>query len=248
MMKFTIKGAEKIGSTNIWLQQFIINKNVDEGFVVWAKEQTAGRGHGKNHWESKPGKNLTFSLLLRPVFIPPENQFLLTQIISLAIVDLIKEILPEEKITIKWPNDIYIGDKKVAGILIQNFIKGQIIDYSIVGIGLNVNQEHFFSDAPNPVSLIHSIHKPQDLADLLDGVLMHIKRIYEQSASVLFREAINKRYLSQLFRFQYPATYKEKGLQFQATILGIGEFGQLILQLENGEEKFYTFKEVEFVI
>ncbi len=247
-MDYTIRRLNSLDSTNKYLQDFLLQEKAEEGFIVWAKEQTAGRGHGKNHWESEPGKNLTFSLLLRPVYIPPENQFLLTQIISLAIVDLVKEILPEEKITIKWPNDIYIRDKKVAGILIQNFIKGQIIDYSIAGIGLNVNQEHFFSDAPNPVSLIHFIQNPLVLADLLDKLLTHIKRIYEQSASVLFREAINKRYLSQLFRFRHPAIFKEKGLQFQAAILGIGEFGQLILQLENGIEKKYSFKEVEFVI
>ncbi len=247
-MDFIIRQFEKLDSTNKSLQQILDKEKAIEGFVVCAKEQLAGRGHGKNHWESEAGKNLTFSVLLKPSFISTEKQFLLTQIVSLAIVDLIKEIIPEEKTTIKWPNDIYIGNRKVAGILIQNFIKGQNIDYSIVGIGLNVNQEHFLSDAPNPVSLIQLTNNALALDDLLGKLLMHIKTIYEQSASLIYRDEINNRYLSHLFRYRKPAVFKEKNLQFQATILGIGEFGQLILQLENGVEKQYAFKEVEFII
>ena len=247
-MDFIIRQFESIDSTNNYLQDFLLHEKVEEGFVIWAKEQTAGRGHGKNHWESKAEKNLTFSVLLKPAFIPPENQFLLTQIVSLAIIDLLEEILPKEKITIKWPNDIYIGDKKVAGILIQNFIKGEVIDYSIVGIGLNVNQQQFFSDAPNPVSLIQITSNLLVLDDLLDRLLIRIKNIYEQSVSKFLREEINKRYLSHLFRYNKQAVFKENNLRFKATILGIGKFGQLILQLENGKEKRYSFKEVEFVI
>ena len=247
-MDFIIHLLESIDSTNNLLQQLIVKEKVDEGFVVWAKEQTAGRGHGHNSWESEPDRNLTFSILLKPFFIPPENQFLITQIVSLAIVDSLKKILPEQEISIKWPNDIYIGDKKVAGILIQNFIKGQSIDYSIVGIGLNVNQEQFFSDAPNPVSMIQITKKRLVLADLLNKILMHIKKIYGQSASTLFREEINKRYLLHLFRHKISATFKENDLHFRATVLGVGEFGHLVLQLENGEERSFSFKEVEFVI
>ncbi len=247
-MIFTVHQLNSVDSTNTYLQEYLHREKVEEGFVVSAIEQTAGRGHGRNSWESDPGKNLTFSLLLRPFFIPPENQFLLTQIISLAMVDLLLEILPKKKVTIKWPNDIYIGNKKVAGILIQNFIKGATIDYTIAGIGLNVNQEIFLSDALNPVSLIHFTQKPLVLADVLDRLLMQIKKVYEQSGSVTVREEINKKYLSHLFRYQEMAAFKEKGVRFQASISGIGKFGQLILLHENGEEKSYSFKEVEFVI
>lgn len=247
-MIFTVHQLHSVDSTNTYLQEFLHREKVEEGFVVSANEQTAGRGHGRNSWESNPGKNLTFSLLLKPFFILPENQFLLTQIISLAIVDFLLEILPKKKVTIKWPNDIYIGDKKVAGILIQNFIKGAIIDYTIAGIGVNVNQKVFLSDAPNPVSLIHFTQKPMVLADVLDRLLMQIKKVYEQSVSITVQEEINKKYLSHLFRYKETAAFKEKGLQFKAMILGIGRFGQLILLHENGEEKSYSFKEVEFVI
>lgn len=247
-MNFSIRQLESVDSTNQFLQQCADKKNVEEGFVVWAKEQTAGRGHGRNTWESEPDKNLTFSLLLKPVFVSPEHQFLLTQIVSLAIVEVLKEILPDETITIKWPNDIYIDNNKVAGILIQNFIKGQHIDYSIVGIGLNVNQAHFFSDAPNPVSLMQITNKPLELKDLLNKLLKRIQMIYEQSVSNLWRAEINKRYLTHLYRYKEKALFKEKALQFEATILGIGKFGKLILQLESGEEKQYSFKEVEFII
>lgn len=245
---FSIHHIESCGSTNKSLQELLITEQPAEGLLVWADEQTAGRGHGKNTWESEAGKNLTFSLLLRPFFIPPDKQFILTQIVSLALIDLLREILPVEKPTIKWPNDIYIGDKKVAGILIQNFIKGQSIDYSIVGIGLNVNQQHFLSDAPNPVSLIQLLRKPLVLPDLLDGFLTHFRKIYGQSASLGFRETIRKDYLSHLFRYRQQAVYSENGVQFRASIQGVGKYGRLVLKLDNGTEKLFSFKEIEFVI
>jgi len=247
-MDFIIRQLESVGSTNAYLQQLFLKEKVAEGFVVLAREQQSGKGHGANSWESEAGKNLTFSLLLRPDAILPEQQFLLTQLISLALVDLVKDFLPGESVSIKWPNDIYIGEQKAAGILIQNFIKGQNIDASIVGIGLNVNQQSFSSGAPNPVSLVHFTHKPLDITDVLDKLLLNIQSIYRQSQSISAREALHQRYLSHLFRYGKPVFFKENGLPFKATITGIGKFGQLILQLENGAQKQFAFKEVEFVI
>jgi len=248
-MLFTIQQEDSVDSTNQYLQDVLRNKEVDEGFVVQALEQKSGRGYGANNWESEKGKNLTFSLLLKPVFIAPEGQFLLTQIVSLAIFDLLQEIIPNnEEIRIKWPNDIYIGNKKVAGILIQNFIKGHFIDQSIIGIGLNVNQLQFFTDAPNPVSLIRFTSKILSLTELLDRLLLHLGKYYEQSVSGQFREEIQRRYLSRLYRFWQTSVFSVDGQNFQASIKGIGEFGRLILEHKDGHEQLYAFKEIEFVI
>lgn len=247
-MHFTLQQVDCVDSTNHFLQGILTEREVDEGFVVQALEQSSGRGYGPNKWESEKGKNLIFSLLLKPVFIAPEDQFLLTQIVSLAIFDLLEEIIPNEEISIKWPNDIYIGNKKVAGILIQNFIKGQHIDHSIVGIGLNVNQQLFFSDAPNPVSLKQFTSKILSFSELLDSLLLHLGKYYERSVSGQFREEIQRRYLSRLFRFGLTSVFSQKGGHFQASIKGIGDFGQLLLEHNDGREQLYAFKEIEFVI
>lgn len=247
-MHFTVRQVDLVDSTNQYLQRILDNEDVDEGFVVAAVEQKMGRGYGGNNWESAKGKNLTCSLLLRPVFIAPEDQFLLTQIVSLAIFDLLQEIIPKEEVSIKWPNDIYVGNKKIAGILIQNFIKGQHIDHSIVGIGLNVNQEQFFSDAPNPASLIQFTSRVLPLNELLKNLLLHLGKYYNQSVSNRFREEMHNRYLSCLFRIGKTSAFSQKGLVFRATIRGIGDFGQLALEHEDGREQLYAFKEVEFVL
>ncbi|MCF6171076.1 MAG: biotin--[acetyl-CoA-carboxylase] ligase [Bacteroidales bacterium] len=247
-MDSNVLRIKSTGSTNRWMQDFVSREKAEEGFVIWAEEQSAGRGHGHNTWESELGKNLTFSLLLKPAFLPPSQQFLLTQIVSLAMADVLGNILPKEKVTIKWPNDIYIGEQKAAGILVQNFIKGQSIDFSIVGIGLNVNQQHFFSDAPNPVSLVHFTGKPLDREKLLDSLLKQIGKHYGQAASPLLRKEVEKKYLSHLFRYRETSVFKVKGEAFKASISGIGKFGQLMLRHENGEEGLYDFKEVGFVL
>lgn len=247
-MHFIVQEVDCVDSTNQYLQSILAEKEVDEGFVVSAAEQAFGRGYGTNKWESEKGKNLTFSLLLRPVFIKPEDQFLLTQIVSLAIFDLLTEIIPDEEISIKWPNDIYIGNKKIGGILIQNFIKGINIDYSIVGIGLNVNQQQFFSDAPNPASLIQFTTEIIPLNKLLDKQLLHLRKYYEQSVSYHFRKEIQNRYLSRLFRFRKTSIFSRKNQIFNATIKGIGDFGKLVLEHEDGREQQYAFKEIEFVL
>ncbi len=246
-MEFTIRRLDVVDSTNSWLQRCLEQEGAKKGLVVWAEEQTAGRGHGQNSWESEPGKNLTFSLLLQPLFVSPEQQFLLTQMVSLTIANEIKTLLPQQVVKIKWPNDILIDGKKVAGILIQNFIRGQNIDRSIVGIGLNVNQHTFLPDTPNPVSLMHFTGKPLNRESLLDSLLARFSTIYTQALSMLFREKINQDYLSQLYLYLKPATFRAGGDTFRASIVGTADYGKLLLQLENGQQKSFGFKEVEFL-
>ena len=125
------------------------------GAVIATREQTAGRGQRGNSWEAEPGKNLTFSMLLRPRGLHAARQFELSMVVSLAIADAIDALLPQGvRTAVKWPNDIYIGMEKVCGILIENRLAGPFIEYSVAGIGININQRRFLSDAPNPTSAV----------------------------------------------------------------------------------------------
>ena len=246
-MDFRIIHKEQLGSTNDHALERITNGVAAEGDVIWADEQTNGRGHGSNTWESERGKNLTFSVILKPHFIDPSKQFVINQMISLSIVHLLENHL-EKRIMIKWPNDIYVENEKVAGILIQNILSGNVIDYSVAGIGLNVNQEHFTSDAPNPVSMIRFTCTEMPLEELLNELLSITGGMYEKLRMPAFHNELHDIYIDHLFRYGEWADYMANGEVFRAMITGINTYGQLRLKTEKGEEKLFGFKEVEFVI
>ena len=158
-MELNIVNISSVGSTNSYAMELIGDGKLTEGDVYLTNNQINGKGLGDNLWESEPSSNITLSLVLQPKFVEPANQFILTQIVSLAIVDTINSYLisknSKAELKIKWPNDIYIDNCKIAGILFQNYIMGNQISYSIAGIGININQLVFTSGAKNPVSLIH---------------------------------------------------------------------------------------------
>ncbi len=247
-MNFEIIHISELESTNDFAFQLIEERIVNEGVIIWADEQIAGRGYGKNKWESEKGLNLTFSLVLKPTFIPPGDQFELTQIVSVALINLLQQIIPGTLLKIKWPNDIYADSKKIAGIFIQNIIRGHDIDFSIVGIGLNVNQLRFHSNASNPVSLIHFLGKEYLIESLLTQLLTEIDKVYTSAMSSHYMEGLRKKYLQNLRNYMEWAAYKERQNRFDAKILGVDQFGRLILQTENGEKRIFDFKEVESVI
>lgn len=246
MKRETVRLAS-VDSTNDYALKLIEKGACEEGLVVLADEQKAGKGHAENSWESEKGKNLTFSLVLKPFFIEPANQLLITQIVSVAILKFLQRFLPAELVKIKWPNDIYVQDKKIAGILIQNTIRGPKLDYSIVGIGLNVNQKVFFSDAPNPVSVIYYTGFEHDLGEMLDKLLVEITNVYTNSVSGSFVDSLNKFYIKSLYRFNLWSWYKANNSEFEGMITGIGDYGKLKMKLKNGEVVEFDFKEVEFL-
>ncbi len=155
---------ESLPSTNSYAAFLLKNEVIPEGAIVSAEYQTTGRGQGSNIWESENGKNLLISIILYPSIIYPASQFLISMALSLGICDFLKRFIPD--CSIKWPNDIYVNDDKIAGILIENSIMGDKIESTIAGIGLNINQEKFLSDAPNPVSLSLITGKKYDLNSL----------------------------------------------------------------------------------
>ena len=245
-MKANIISLPETGSTNTYAIGLLSKQRPDEGCVVITDYQTQGKGTDSNTWESEKGKNLTFSLILYPDF-KADHQFLLNKAISLAICDFLHAELPHNDITIKWPNDIYIGDKKVCGILIQNSVIGNHRDYVVVGIGLNVNQTIFTSDAPNPISLKMVTGKDYDLDELLQKLLKFIFEKYAQVKPETSRKIEND-YFKKLYRLMEWREYILKDAITSARIIGTNSYGQLELEAENGQVFTCDLKEVKFII
>ncbi|MBT3384227.1 MAG: biotin--[acetyl-CoA-carboxylase] ligase [Prolixibacteraceae bacterium] len=248
MMKKFAKDSivlNEVESTNNYANHLILSKAAEEGTVVLARYQKQGRGQQNNQWESEPGKNLLASIVLFPRFLQAGKQFLISKVISLALVDFLKNEL--EGVSIKWPNDLYVYDKKVAGILIENSVKGDFLYSVIVGIGLNLNQLKFNSDAPNPVSLKYYTGKDYSDEQVATVLTENIFKWYEKLELGKFDE-IDNRYFSNLFRRNKWTWFKKDDQKFEARISGIGEFGQLLLEDRIGNINSYLFKEVEFVI
>jgi BirA family biotin operon repressor/biotin-[acetyl-CoA-carboxylase] ligase len=248
-MDFNIINLPKVKSTNSYAQKQIEKKALKEGDVIFTLNQEEGKGHGNNIWESEPNSNLLASIILQPVTVEASNQFVLTQIISLAIIDLINEYITNksQKVKIKWPNDIYVGDFKIAGILFQNFIKGNKIEHSIIGIGINVNQAKFLSSAPNPISLIHYTNKSTDIYKLLQKLLTNISVYYEKYSINSNYLELKTRYINTLYRYKIWADYGDNNGHFRGQIVDIDQYGRLIVKIESGIEKVYNFKEIRFI-
>ncbi len=229
-------------STNALMKDIHCKDKPDEGFVVYTDYQSAGRGLGTNSWEAKAGKNVLFSILLYPHHIKPSEQFVISQIVSIAIWEVLSEIISNVKI--KWPNDIYVNNKKIAGILIENTIQGNCISKTIIGIGLNVNQTKFESDAPNPVSLKLVTGKSHNRLSLITKICNKIVFLYQ----LVNYDLLKENYFNNLFRNNGFFPYHSDSGSFNAKIIDVKEDGRISLLKENGEVKLFGFKEVEFVI
>jgi len=234
---------DEVDSTNNYAKQ-LVSDGTENGTVVLAHFQTRGKGQPGNFWESEAEKNLLTSVILNPGFLEAARQFLISKIVSLSLLDLLE---PEvENVSIKWPNDIYIESRKVAGILIENAIKGSTLDYSVVGIGLNLNQLEFKSNAPNPVSLQQLNGKTYNVQDTLKAFLNHFRKWYRLLESGHFQQ-IDSAYLNHLFGFNQWRNFRKDNQVFDARIAGVGEFGQLQLEDRSGKITEYMFKEVEYI-
>ncbi len=217
-----------------------------EGDVVWADFQTAGRGQRGHEWHSRKGENLTFSVVLEPTFVPIAEQFSVSEVVALSLVDMLAEYGIEAKI--KWTNDIYVGDRKLVGILIEHSLVSATLRRTIVGVGINVNQTEFDSSIPNPVSMAQLLGKQINAEDVLKCFVSHLQRNYE-SLREGAKEELHDRYNVLLYRKNEYYTYAlPSGEKFRAKILGTAPSGALCLEDESGETKDYLFKEVEFVI
>lgn len=239
-----IREYEEIGSTNAEMQRLLGIGDLEEGIVIRADYQSAGKGHQGSTWMSQRGKNLLFSVLLTPVSLPAEEAFHLSRIVSLSLIELLGKQRINAKI--KWPNDILVGSRKICGILIENSITGGAISRAVLGIGLNVNQEQFDASIPAPTSMILEKGCHFDIQPLLT----EFRRILGKWYGILLEgqgDRIMDRYRACLYRLDKPARYADHTGVFTARILDVGPEGELELILEGGEVRRYGFKEVEYL-
>ncbi len=233
---------KETSSTNFLMKEILLSEKHEEGFMIYTDFQTAGKGQGLNTWESEFGKNLLFSIVLYPQHIHPSSQFVISQIASLAICDVLSEIC--DNVKIKWPNDIYVDDKKIAGILIENVLQGKSINRTVIGIGLNVNQKNFVSDAPNPVSLMQITGKRINRLKLMEKIREKITELY----NIDDYDKIKSEYFRCLYRNNGFYPYSTGVTNFEARITDVLDDGRILLKLSDGNENLYGFKEVEFII
>lgn len=229
-------------STNNWVAAN--SDTLTHGDMVMAMEQTAGRGQRGNSWEADPGQNLTLSILLQPEGIEAARQFDISRAVALGTAGMLRHHLRQE-VLIKWPNDIYVDDRKIAGILIENTLTGRLINRSIAGIGVNINQRVFRSDAPNPVSLRQLTGLTYDLEPLARSLGERIL-----SALALPIDELRRRYDSFLWRREGFHPYHDNLLDtdISARITSIGPMGHLTLTTPDGLPHTYAFKEVTAII
>lgn len=242
---YPIIHIEEIDSTNNLLRSQLLESYLEEGTTITANFQTAGKGQRGNGWESERGHNLLFSMVLYPATIKANEQFIISQIVSLAIADVLSKYTDD--ISIKWPNDIYWNEKKICGILIENDLMGETLKQSIIGVGLNINQKGFRSNAPNPISLYQITNEEHNRQYILSDIIEHIF-LYYNSLKSGGMSGIREKYKELLFRKQGYYLFNDGEHDFEARINDVENGGLLVLEYRNGETKRFAFKEVKYVL
>jgi len=231
-------------STNDYARSLIRRNHPPSLTAIFTNEQTAGRGQKNNKWHSEPGKNLTCSIIIYPTFLPPDKQFAVNEALCLAITDMLGEIAAG--FSIKWPNDIYFQGKKIAGILVENALLGNSIEYAVLGIGLNINQKFFPANLSNPISLTQITGKQYDIRLILDQLLGFFKNRYHQLYSHDYK-GLEKIYHKRLYLKDQYHVFQAGGRSFKGCIQGVDKYGRLrVINNVTGKENLYYFKEIEF--
>ncbi len=220
------------------------SKPLTEGTVIMAEEQFDGRGQSNNKWLSEPGKNLTFSLLLFPSFINPNDQFLLNIAVSIAINDVLTGIIGHE-CKIKWPNDIFFGNNKLGGVLIENILSGKQWKYAVIGIGINVNQTSFPESIKNITSLKQITNASYSLNNLLEELCAAIETRYGELRVNQYTQHYD-RYVSNLYRLNEPHKFITGDSEVIGKITGVNQDGRLLVKVGN-ETHSYGLKEISYV-
>lgn len=237
---FKVLEYEELDSTNNQAEKLGWSL-LEDKMVVLTRKQTQGRGQIGNRWESEPEKNISMTVVFRPEELAAGEQFAISMVIALGACDFISRYV--EGCSVKWPNDIYVGDKKISGILIEHAIMGAYVGGSLCGIGVNINQERFLSDAPNPVSLFQLTGVELPLEKALEELLACIGKRYEQ---VYDYAALERDFLQVMYRRSGEFDWEDENGSFRASIAGVNEYGQLILKDSEGVERVYGFKEVAY--
>jgi BirA family biotin operon repressor/biotin-[acetyl-CoA-carboxylase] ligase len=233
----------KVTSTNDELKTLMSSNGLEEYDVLSSDYQSTGKGQRGNTWESNSGENILMSLLLAPHFLQPQKQFYISKAVSIAIAEVLSHYV--KGVSVKWPNDIYVGEKKIAGILVENVIKGSEIQSSIVGMGININQIDFSENLPNPTSIQKITGNEYVVREIAQEIVEAIKRSYtllKEGNSAL----IDKDYLHRLYRRDGIWSFRDNEGEFSSPIVRVEVEGAIVL-MRNGAEKSYWFKEVKFV-
>jgi BirA family biotin operon repressor/biotin-[acetyl-CoA-carboxylase] ligase len=237
MINFKIIKLDAIDSTNDWLKEKFLQGNCIEGDLVWVNDQTNGRGQRDNRWISAPGKNLTFSLFKVFGKLLVRDQFLINCSVTLAILMALKEInIPD--LSLKWPNDILSGNKKIGGVLIENFVRGERFSGTIVGVGLNVNQDNF-DLFPKASSILMLTQKEQHLDELLKRILEKFNDFFEQCKSENKIELINQ-YQANLYMKDQWVVFENSDSTLKGKIKGINSKGKIKIEKENGTVEYFS--------
>jgi BirA family biotin operon repressor/biotin-[acetyl-CoA-carboxylase] ligase len=245
---------QSIGHKIIWLKEVTSTNDSasvlakapnSHGVIVVAEHQSQGRGQRGNVWESKKGENLLFSIVLKPAFLKVQRQFLISKLTALAVCDVLRQYT--NGIAIKWPNDIYINNDKIAGILIENSFSSLTLDTTIVGIGINLNQKEFTDEIANPTSLCLHTHTTHNAADLLGQICSAFEKRYNLLKTNRI-DILNAEYFSLLYRREGLHRYFAQGSEFFARIVGVRDSGELLLETDTGKTKEFAFKEINFMI
>ncbi len=235
-------------STNSYAIDLLKNVNAIEGTVVYTHNQTKGKGQRGNLWITEPQRNATFSLILKPTFLNPNNSFYLSKITALALYDVLTEILSggQFDIKIKWPNDIMVNNKKIAGVLIENSVSADVLQWCVVGVGINVNQKEF-GEIKGATSLYLLCQKTMEVEDVIDHFYTHFEKWYLRLKKVELK-LIDETYHKHLLGMGKMNTFEKDGQRFKAKVIGVNESGLLILEAEDGSRKNHDIKEVSFIL
>ncbi|MCB0594145.1 MAG: biotin--[acetyl-CoA-carboxylase] ligase [Lewinellaceae bacterium] len=233
-------------STNLYALELLSKSKPSEGTVVSAVHQTAGRGQIGSSWDAKAGQNITLSVILYPSFLPARQQFSLTQAVALSVRDLAARYT-EKPVKVKWPNDIYIGNGKVAGILIQTTLSHKGFQNCVAGVGVNVNQQQFSPLLPNPTSLSLAAGRFFELPPLIEEYCQALEHRYLQLKNGRL-QAIGEEYLRHLYGIGRKKLFERPGgEQFTGQVSGVNADGQLLIR-HNGREEAFHLKEVRMVL
>jgi BirA family biotin operon repressor/biotin-[acetyl-CoA-carboxylase] ligase len=240
---------KRVNSTNKYALDVISKSKPIEGTVISASFQYEGRGQIGRFWESEEAKNITCSTILKPTFLKAQDQFYLNMAVSLAVFDLIHGLLGDKpfKTFIKWPNDIYVNDEKIAGILIQNSIIGKIISASVIGTGININQINFSNDIPNPTSVRNLLNEDIDLESVFKQLFSFLTKRYLQLSNGEFTVLRNE-YLKHMYRRHIWSNFQTEKESFSGKILEVDHIGRLKILRKNNEEQVFSFREIKFII
>ena len=234
-------------STNSYAIELLKNVNVIEGTVVYTHKQTHGKGQRGNLWIAEPERNATFSLILKPSFLNPKNSFYLSKICALTLHDVLTEILNTGQfdIKIKWPNDMLVNGKKIAGILIENSISNDVLQWTVAGVGININQK-LFDQIKAATSLCLLSQKETAVEDVMDRFYTHFEKWYLRLKKAELK-LINETYHKVLFEMGKTNTFEKDAKRFKAKVIGVDESGLLILETEDGSVNNYDIKEITFI-